>query len=146
MASSTTTQLVGLLLLILLVKPTVQDQGIVFHPIGHLATDTTSYLLVGQMDLRDTFEQTPLLDLIKNSVSDTYNRLSPHQRVEKALIRNQVRLLANHLNDVKTRIEDLRVLTHLKAVREKRSILLLAGLAALGAGLSSLWYSHQISQ
>ena len=88
--------LIGLSLF-LLGNPTTSQQGTVFNHVGYLATDTTSYVLVGRMNLDDTFHQAALLDLIKASVKEAYDRIPHEQRIEKALIKSQVRLLYNHL-------------------------------------------------
>jgi len=130
----------------LLLSSTSGQHNIVFNQIGHLATDTTSYLLVGQLDLSDTINQAPLLTSVGRHVLEAFHELPDDRVTERALIQNQGKLLHNHLQETAAQLDDLKSLTHISHSRETRSIMLVAGLTAIGTSLSSLWFNHHLSQ
>jgi len=137
---------VNIILGAILLSLTSGQHNIVFNQIGHLATDTTSYLLVGHLDLSDTINQAPLLTSVSKHVLEAFHQLPADRVTERALIQGQGRLLHNHLQEVATQLKDLKSLTHTSLSRETRSIMLVAGLAAVGTSLSSLWFNHHLAQ
>jgi len=137
---------INILLGAMLLSLASSQHNIVFNQIGHLATDTTSYLLIGQLDLSSTINQTPLLTSVGEHIKEAFHQLPDNRVTEKTLIQNQVRQLHDHLKEVGSQLADLKSLTHLNSTRERRSIMLVAGLAAIGTSLSSLWYNHHLTQ
>ena len=136
--------------MILVSGPIVMADEVVFINQGKLATDTTSYLLVGKIEIDSVLEDLRWVYDIKELIQEVYDKIPKTHKEERKLIKSQLYLLSGELNGLLKKVHDFKHLStpvQDEETPQKRSILAIAGLAGLSLG--NLAYSahlhHQIS-
>ncbi|XP_059098365.1 uncharacterized protein LOC131892581 [Tigriopus californicus] len=145
----TTTKLVTLLQCLI---SALQASPTIFQQSGNIATDVTSYVLLGQIDLEPIMAQQRNLTQLDSLLQEVWVTTSKDDSTpEQRYLLTQLRLIHDQIQTTDHKLQDLISLMEISGppqppqFRGKRSALLMAGLVAIGSTLSNLVYSRYLS-
>ncbi|TRY75618.1 hypothetical protein TCAL_14597 [Tigriopus californicus] len=145
----TTTTLVILLQCLI---SAAQASPTIFQRSGNIATDVTSYVLLGQIDLEPIMAQQRNLTQLDSLLQEVWVATSEDDSTpEQRYLLTQLRLIHDQIQTTDHKLHDLISLMEISGQPQpppfqgKRSALLMAGLVAIGSTLRNLVYSHYLS-
>lgn len=119
-------------------------QHVHFQRMGEMTTDTTAYILIGEFDIELIKAHRSDIEDIRKWLRRIYERVPMEHQQQRKLIREQLKIIAMELKNIEDRTLDLDTLMASQK-RVKRSILLMAGIAAVGGLLGNLWFTHSLN-
>lgn len=131
----------------------IHSNSLVFQRSGTIATDVTAIILVGEIDIEPLISQLQNISHIDEYLQDIWKSVTPKaSRIETKYLASQIRLIREQVTTAQGIIEDIAAVSGnsrhpstTDSSRESRSVLLIAGLAAIGASLSNLFYSRLLA-
>ena len=120
---------------------------VTFQRIGALVTSVTDYLLVGRIDLDPLTSELEAVQDTATWLMRASSNVSSVNPMERKVVRAQVALLGREINDLSHRIRQVKFMFRPKQARQKRSVVLALGAAALiGASVGNLLHSSYVEE
>ncbi len=126
-------------------KPADETYPTTFHTMGMVATDVTSYVLMGYIDTASIQEQAKKISGILNLVDALKQRLDAQPEPTRQLLHSQVELLQQRAANMRGQTADLWTIVQAQQPTRRRcSIVALAGVALIGTTLANFLYTGSL--
>ncbi len=123
-----------------------------FQRIGTLAPDTTTYLFIGKFPTKNFFDHQRQFQSISNLIKEVSEHITQETPLgPRTLITSQLKLVELNLETLASKVKDLETISQEKYQggklhRGKRSVAIIAGLAAIGTAIGNLLFNQQLDQ
>ena len=107
------------------------DTGIHFTHVGDLVPDVSSYIIIGELNVKEVFDQVTTLQTLDKTLRHMVEKIPDTYSTEAIYLNQSLSLIGLKLNDIEEKIKEIKFIFN-KESRKQRSVA--GAIALIGAG------------